>query len=360
MKDLIIYKFNEQPIKEEFIGALVNFFKGLWKKMAAEIAKLDNDPNKIKDYIINNTLNSASKNSVFNNQFAKFKQNNPLTDEVIFNFIDEILNKNTGVLGVQGIGNLFNDPSLKGDKMKGKRIAFEYIINTARDYITKKIKYDQKKNIERKPDNTFVDANYLEGLKKIIPNPKDLKMNDISTWIDTNIFKDMQNFAKSIREDDIKAAMAKGGITAGTGGEVFSSYGWKTWEEGKDKQVYYQRDGWDANKKAEEQGNLMAVGKITNVINDPNAANQLTIFNDNIKKEIFKKFDQIVSKEIGDKVSAIKIAGASGDEQKLKDSLGKLKAEPAKIGKVLSYTNFIQDPANADKAAQIDNIINQK
>lgn len=359
MKDLIIYKFNQQPIKEEFIGALVNFFKGLWKKMAAEIAKLDNDPNKIKDYIINNTLNSDFKNSVFANEFAKFKQNKTPNDQVVFDFINEILNKDTGVLGKQGIGNLFNDPSLKGDKMKGKRIAFEYIINTARNYITKKIKYDQKKNIERK-NNKFVDTNYLVGLKQVMPDPQKLVMDKISTWIKTNVFIDMQNFVKSIREDDIKAAMAKGGITAETGGEIFSSYGWKTWEEGKDKQVYYQRDGWDENKKAEEQGNLMAVGKITNVINDPNAANQLTIFNDNIKKEISKRFDQIVSKEIGDEVSAIKVAGGSGDEQKLKDSLGKLKAEPAKIGKVLSYTTFIQDPANADKVNQIDNIINQK
>jgi hypothetical protein len=356
MKDLIIYKFNEQPIKEEFIGALVNFFKGLWKKMAAEIAKLDNDPNKIKEYIINNTLNSDSKNSVFANQFAKFKQNKTLNDQVVFDFINEILNKDTGVLGKQGIGNLFNDPSLKGDKIKGKRIAFEYIINTARNYITKKIKYDQKKNIERK-NNKFVDTNYLGGLKQVMPDPQKLDMNKISTWIKTNVFIDMQNFVKSIREDDIKAAMAKGGITAEASGEVFTSYGWKSWDEAKDKQVYYKRDGWDENKKAEEQGNLMAVGKVTNI---NNAGGELTVYNDNIKKEIAKKFDQIVSKEIGDKVSAIKIAGASGDEQKLKDSLGKLKAEPAKIGKVLSYTNFIQDPANADKAAQIDNIINQK
>jgi hypothetical protein len=356
MKDLIIYKFNEQPIKEEFIGALVNFFKGLWKKMAAEIAKLENDPNKIKEYIINNTLNSDSKNSVFTNQFAKFKQNKTLNDQVVFDFINEILNKDTGVLGKQGIGNLFNDSSLKGDKMKGKRIAFEYIINTARNYITKKIKYDQKKNIERK-NNKFVDTNYLGGLKQVMPDPQKLDMNKISTWIKTNVFIDMQNFVKSIREDDIKAAMAKGGITAEASGEVFTSYGWKSWDEAKDKQVYYKRDGWDENKKAEEQGNLMAVGKVTNI---NNAGGELTVYNDNIKKEIAKKFDQIVSKEIGDKVSAIKIAGASGDEQKLKDSLSKLKAEPAKIGKVLSYTNFIQDPANADKAAQIDNIINQK
>ena len=355
MKDLIIYKFNEQPIKEEFIGALVNFFKGLWKKMAAEIAKLDNDPNRIKDYIINNTLNSASKNSVFFNEFAKFQQNKPLKDEVVFDFINEILNNDTGVLGKQGIGNLFNDPSLKGDKMKGKRIAFEYIINTARNYIIKKIKFDQKKNIERKPDNKFVDANYLGGLKQVMQDPKNLDMKTISDWINTNIFKDMQNFAKSIKEDDIKAAMTKGGVGA-VAGETFRTYGWKSWDEAKDKQVYYKRDGWDANKTAEEQGNLMAIGKVNNV---NIGAGELTIYNDNIKKEVTKKFDQIISKEIGDKVSSIKIegAGVTGDEQKLKDSLGKLKADPKKIGQVLSFTNFIENPDNANKVAQINNII---
>lgn len=354
MKDLIIYKFNEQPIKEEFIGALVNFFKGLFKKMAAEIAKLDNDPNKIKDYIYNNTLNSVSKNSVFANELAKFKQNKTLNDQTVFDFINEILNKDTGVLGTQGIGNLFNDPALKGDKMKGKRIAFEYIINSARDYITKKIKFDQKKNVERKR-NKFVDTNYLGGLKSVMPDPQKLDVNKISTWIDTNIFKDMQNFVKSIREDDIKAAMAKGGVTAGGGGEVFASYGWKSWDEAKDKQVYYQRDGWDANKPPEEQGNLIAIGKVTNV---DTGAGELKIYNDNIKKEIAKKFDQIISKEIGDKVSTIKISGeVGGDEQKLKDSLGKIKTDATKMNQVLSYSDFIQKPENADKVNQINNII---
>lgn len=354
MKDLIVYKFNQQPIKEEFIGALVNFFKGLWKKMAAEIAKLDNDPNKIKDYIINNTLNSDSKNSVFANEFAKFKQNKAPNDQVVFDFINEILNKDTGVLGKQGIGNLFNDTTLKGDKMKGKRIAFEYIINTARNYITKKIKYDQKKNIERK-NNKFADTNYLNGLKEVMPDPQKLNIDEISGWIKTNVFMDMQNFVKSIREDDIKAAMAKDGVTGETSGEIFTTYGLKSWDEAKDKQVYYQRDGWDANKKVEEQGNLMAVGKVTNI---DNAAGMLKIYNDNIKQEITKKFDQIISKKIGDKVSTVKATGSGGEnEQKLKDSLTKIKEDPAKIGQVLSYSDFIQKPENADKVNQINNII---
>ena len=84
----------------------------------------------------------------------------------------------------------------------------------------------------------------------------------------------------------------------------------------------------------------------------------LKIYNDNIKQEITKKFDQIISKKIGDKVSTVKATGSGGEnEQKLKDSLTKIKEDPAKIGQVLSYSDFIQKPENADKVNQINNII---
>ena len=350
-----VYKFEEHTINEEFIGALVNYFKGLWKKMAAAITKLDNDPNKIKDFIFNTTLNPTSKDSVFFNEFTKFKQNKAPNDQTVFDFIDEILNKETGVLGKQGIGNLFNDPSLKGEKMAAKRLAFEYIITTARDFVIKNIKYDVKKNIER-TGNKFKDTNFLGGLKQQMPDKNKLDPTKIQNWINTNIFLAMQNFVKSIREDDIKAAMAKGGATT-TAGETFTSYGIKSWAESKGKQVYYKRDGWNENKKDEEQGNLIAVGTIKEV-ND--AAGELTIHNDKINQDIVKKFDQVISKEIGDKVSQTKVAGEAGvDEQKLKDSLGKIKTDPAKLGQVLKYTDFIQNPENADKVTQINNIINQ-
>lgn len=349
-----VYKFEEHTINEEFIGALVNYFKGLWKKMAAEIAKLNNDPNKIKDFIFNTTLNPTSKDSVFFNEFNKFKENKAPNDEAIFNFIDEILNKETGVLGKQGIGNLFNDPSLRGDKMAAKRLAFQYIITTARDFVIKKIRYDLKKNIER-VNGKFKDTNFLGGLKQQIPDESKIKVETVQKWITTNIFVAMQNFVKTIREEDIKAAMAKGGVAES--GETYTTYGLKSWDEAKDKQVYYKRDGWDENKKDEEQGNLIATGTVKEV-ND--AAGELTIHNDKINQDIVKKFDQVISKEIGDKVSQTKVAGATGgDEQKLKDSLVKIKTDPAKLGQVLKYTDFIQNPENADKITQINNIINQ-
>ena len=67
-------------------------------------------------------------------------------NEKAFGLIDAILNKDTGVLGKQGIGMLFNDKSLQGDNMKTKRLTVEYIINVTRDQLSKSLKYDQKKN----------------------------------------------------------------------------------------------------------------------------------------------------------------------------------------------------------------------
>ena len=54
---------------------------------------------------------------------------NTSLDDKAFGLIDALLNKDTGVLGKQGIGMLFNDKSLQGENMKTKRLTIEFIIN---------------------------------------------------------------------------------------------------------------------------------------------------------------------------------------------------------------------------------------
>jgi hypothetical protein len=75
-----IYKYGEfnefEPVNEELLGGLVNFFKNLFKKMNDEITRLENDPNKIRDYVVNTMLNYKSPNSLFKTEFDNFVKNN--------------------------------------------------------------------------------------------------------------------------------------------------------------------------------------------------------------------------------------------------------------------------------------------
>ena len=356
-----ITNFTNFKINEEFLGGLFNFFKGLWKKMAAEIQKLNDDPNKIKDYIVNNTLNINSPNSIFKKELETIKLNTGTEDADTFKIIDSILNKDTGALGKQGIGMLFNDPSLQGDKMKVKRLTFEYIINTARDQVSKKINYDPSKG---------KDPNYIKGLKifteaqpiagtaptgatatptnsnysyvkyfKLFetdavgataappvtgtPAEANEKINEIKKWIGANIVANMVNSVKAIKEDDIKAYVAKGGGVAAGEYKV------------GDVVRYKMKDfieGTEPDKQKDKIGNK-AIAKIEG---------DNYIFTDKDGKEFTKTKDQILGKAEGDETEGAEV-------NDLKTKLATMKDNKEQMSKVLKYANFISDPANKDK-----------
>jgi hypothetical protein len=316
---------NEEPINEELIGNLVNFFKGLWKKLSAELEKIDNDPNNIKEFVANQILNPTSNNSIFKNQLAKFRANKTLNDQAIFDFMAEIFDKNTGVLGTQGIGNLFNTPALKGDKMKGKRLSVEYIINTSRDYMIKKLKFDQKKdNSTIRKRGKFVDTNWLGPLKAQIADPNKIDVNKVVTWITNNIFVDMQKYAMSLREDDIREAVKRGG---GSFGEIYKV----------GDIVTYKRDGFDENKKSELQPDKVGKLPIVRIEDD------FYIFKGN-DGEFKKKAEDIIGK----------VEGGENSNQELKDKMTNIANDKDKMTTVSKFVDFLNNPENK---AKIDDLL---
>lgn len=320
-----IQKFDDYLIKEEFLGGLFNFFKNLWKKAAIEIQKMEDDPNKIKEYIISNTLNIKSSNSVFKNELDKFITDNKDKNEDCFALIDSILNKETGALGKQGIGLLFNDKTLQGDKMKVKRLSFEYIINSARDQVIKKLKYDQKKNIES-TDAGFTDKNYLSSFKEFLISLKDKKPEEkclaVKQWVETNIAGDMINFVKAIKEDDIKAYVSKGG------GQISGDY--KVGDT-----VMYKRDGYNDALDKEQQKDKIGTKAIIKIDGDNYS------FRDEKGIEFVKTKDKIISK----------VEDNDGDETTtdLKTKLGEIKDDKDKMATVDKFVDFLKNPANKEK-----------
>ena len=389
-----VYKYTEYNTNEEFLGGIINFFKGIFKKMAAQIQKLNDDPNTIKDFILKNLLdpNPNSQTSLFKKEldnFAEDSKSKPVDDAACFKLIDSILNKDTGVLGKQGIGTLLADKALQGDNQKTKRITIEYIINTARDQVSKKIGYDPSKAKDTKYitglnifkaqtgavtgattgnvssavvyNYTFMQKIYeleqtgapqpgapqpgapqgaekppvapvaAKGAEKPpvapVAGAKDdtgapapatnEKVETVKKWVTDNIINTMNAYVKAIKEDDIKAAVAKGGASV-------SEY--KVGDV-----VKYKMKGFNPELNAEQQTDLVNTKKIDKIEGD-------TYFFTDDKGVPFQKTKEDI---IG------KAEGNDGPEVvDLKTELAKIKAKPELMTKILAYTKWIEEHPN--------------
>jgi hypothetical protein len=358
----------EDFINEGIFGDILGFLKNVWKKTAAALEKLENDPNKIKDFIIQNTFNVNSDNNIFKTELDKFKQDKTVDNDKSFQLIKDILDKKNGILGDKGIGLLFNDKSLQGDKMKVKRLTFQFIINTSRDQIIKKIGFDKKENTKL-GNNGFIDKNYLPTFKKMLeevnktntnteqPNnaasgeeiKKDSKiynfndyfsineannseLNDkVIEWVKTNIINELINNVKAIKEDDINNYVKKGG-------GVSNDY--KVGDV-----VTYKRNGFKEGVDPKTQPNFVASNPIIKIEGDN------YIFKDKNNAEFTKTKDQIIGKTEGNDSNEAPVV------DDLKKKLGDIKNDKEKMATINKLVDFINTPENK---AKIDAIINNE
>jgi hypothetical protein len=343
-------KFKFKPINEELLGGLVNWFKKIWDKAVQELSKMEDDPNKIKDWVINNALNPKDDTNVFSQVLKEFEKKPTANDQDCLNLIDNLLDPETGSLGKQGIGVLLSNKVMQGEELKAKRSMLEYIVNISRNktIIDSKVKFaggpidgkvdPKKKNIDLK------DITHLPELKKILIAQKDderKKRDETYKWVINILIPMTQNYVKSIKEDDIRSYVTKQGI------ELVSN----EFKEGDI--VTYQKDKFDKNlwdklsndekKKTNEPPaiNLVGVDKIERIEADN------IFFKNKEGKEFTKTKDQIIGKAEEEK-------GANA--QNLAKKLGDIKTDEDKMRKVSNYVDFINNPSNKDKIDEIEKI----
>lgn len=343
-----------KPVNEELLGGLMNWFKKMWDKSIKELEALDNDPNVIKKWTIDNAMNPKDDTNVFSQVIKDFTKKDNANDEDCLSLVDSILDPETGSLGKQGIGILLNNKAMQGEKLKAKRAMLEYIINTARNQTITKVKFaggptdgkiDPKKKIMDLKDTT-----HLPELKKILITQKDddkKKKDETIKWVNTILIPMVQNFIKAIKEDDIKESLNKQGIKF----EDTSSY-----KEGDN--VIYLKDGkkkedWDnlteeQRGKIEEQPASDIVGskKIERIDGDN------IVFKGKDGKDFIKSKDEIIGKDKDDK---------GPNAQELAKTLGEIKSDEVKMKQMDSIAKIIKDPeANKDKIDQINKIIGEE
>jgi len=329
-------EIKSEPVNEEIIGKIVNFFKNMWNKAIAELEKLGNDPNVVKDFALKNTLNLKDDTNLFSQLIKDFTALPGANDQACLDLVANMLDPNTGAMGKQGIGVMLSDKKLQGEDMRGKRRMLEYTINTARDKSIAEVKFqiDPKK---RNPDN-LDDTTHLPDLKSKLKTATDeVKKKDVTlVFVNTVLVPKITNNVKAIKEEDVRTTLSKEGIEIPPDFEV------------KDR-VKYKTKKYDETKDPEDQPDgAIAEGEVRKI-----EGNSVTIFNAKLNAEIKKTKDDIIGKTGVEEEKKEESEAA----KQTAETLGKMKEDEDKMKQVNTFAQFIQDPKNKDKVAEIEKIL---
>jgi hypothetical protein len=351
---------NLEPINEELLGGVINFFKGLWTKAMEELKKLGEDPDttEVKDWIADNPFNPADNNYLFKNVMDEFKKKPEANDQDALTLVDSILNPETGVLGKQGLAPLYETlkkayPPQEGEPASSQYATFEYFFNTIRTKAIVQYKFGASTDGKVDPKKINIDLKdmtHLPDVKKLLTAATDgkKKKDAIVNWCEKTLFPQLDKFADAITEEEVNKNLESRKIPVPEAGP---EGGYKVGDNVVYKREKFDQAKWDAltdddkkkpneGKMKELQAEAIGIKKISKIEGD---------------KVSFEGAD--FTKTMGDILMKTEEVKAEGQEDLVK-KLGDLKTKnPENIKKVGTFVDFISDEANKDKVAEIDKII---
>jgi hypothetical protein len=350
-----------EPINEELLGGIINFFKGLWTKAMEELKKLGEDPDteEVKDWISDNPFNPSDNNYLFKNVMDEFKKKTEANDQDALTLVDSILNPETGVLGKQGLAPLYENlkkafPPQKGEPASSQYATFEYFFNTIRTKAIVQYKFAASTDGKVDPKKINIDLKdmtHLPDVKKLLTAATDnkKKKDAIVNWCEKTLFPQLDKFADAITEDEINKYLETKKIPVPEAGP---EGGYKVGDNVVYKRDKFDQAKWDVltddDKKKPNEGKMkelkdaesIGIKKISKIEGD---------------KVSFEGTD--VTKTMSDILMKTEEVKSEGQEDLVK-KLGELKnKKPEDIKKVGSFVDFISDEANKDKVSEIDKII---
>ena len=351
---------NLEPVNEELLGGVINFFKGLWTKAMEELKKLGEDPDttEVKDWIADNPFNPADNNYLFKNVMDEFKKKPEANDQDALTLVDSILNPETGVLGKQGLAPLYETlkkayPPQEGEPASSQYATFEYFFNTIRTKAIVQYKFGASTDGKVDPKKINIDLKdmtHLPDVKKLLTAATDgkKKKDAIVNWCEKTLFPQLDKFADAITEEEVNKNLESRKIPVPEAGP---EGGYKVGDNVVYKREKFDQAKWDAltdddkkkpneGKMKELQAEAIGIKKISKIEGD---------------KVSFEGAD--FTKTMGDILMKTEEVKAEGQEDLVK-KLGDLKTKnPENIKKVGTFVDFISDDANKDKVAEIDKII---
>jgi hypothetical protein len=373
-----------EPINEELLGGIMNFFKGLWAKAMEELKKLGEDPDtgEVKDWIADNPFNPSDNNYLFKNVMDEFKKKPEANDQDALTLVDSILNPETGVLGKQGLAPLYENlkkafPPQEGEPASSQYATFEYFFNTIRTKAIIQYKFGASTDGKVDPKKINIDLKdmtHLPDVKKLLTAATDgkKKKDAIINWCEKTLFPQLDKFADAITEDEVNKNLESRKIPVpegGSGGGIILDWGdveievAELSEEEKTKNPGYYKIIKSGSKKIVLKDGEIVLAKISGEVKKGVEVELTDILRNGSPDATLKdgyttgKLERIVNS--GKEVESYKFSEekAEGQEDLVK-KLGDLKTkDPESIKKVGSYVDFISDEANKDKVAEIDKII---
>lgn len=341
-----VEKFSDyNRINEEFIGGLIkgalgklfSMFAAPFKDMANDFknAFKEEDPNSIKSIIMTN----------FNQAVDSAQKEMPnIKDE---SAVGDIMNKMVDSL--VSLGNNVDkdvDTALGKDKSSGPKAVAKAIIlgNKQAGWAGLVGLLDPSKGLSGiKTTYKYSKAEYDKALAaagaKGGADVLKAKKDAASKFFD-NLQKDIQSqLDKDFTEEEVKKIYDEAVIKGGGAPALDLKVGDSVIYLLKDK----KKEDYDPNKKPEEQVEVVGVKKIEKIEGD-----NITFLDKDGKPTITKTMADIMGK-------TVVVAGENA--KKVSDSLGKIKADDEKMGKVAKFADFIQDDANKDKVVEIEKIL---
>jgi hypothetical protein len=356
----------EEPVNEEFFGAVVNFFKNLWNKAMEELKKLGENPSaeKLDEYIEKNAFNPADDTYLFKGVIDNFKKNPEAESETCLKLVGDIIDPATGTLGEQGMGEFIKNLDKNYGENKRPVETLKFYIETARNKVIKEFKYaggpDLKVGQPAKIDPKLIkmdltDMTHLPDVKKLLTAAgQDAKKKHDSTlaWVEKTLIPKMIAYVKAIKPEELVAYLESKQIEPNAGASELkvgdtvvyrrSKFDKAKWENAKIEGTTIKQEDLDKNPVIKELEDAEGIGikKISKIEGD---------------KISFEDADFTKTKE--DILITIEGVKAEGQEELVK-KLGEIKTKkPEDIKKVSDFVDFISDEKNKDKVVEIDKII---
>ena len=374
----------EEPVNEEFFGAVVNFFKNLWNKAIEELKKLGENPTpeKLDEYIEKNAMNPADDTYLFKGVIDNFKKTPEAESETCLKLVGDIIDPATGTLGDQGMGEFIKSLDKLYPKNKKPVEVMRFYLETARNKAIKDFKYaggpDLKVGQPAKIDPKMVkmdlaDMTHLPEVKKLLTAAgQDAKKKHDSTlaWVDKTLVPKLIAYVKAIKPEELDAYLETKKIdSGGGGGSVILDWGdveieLQPIKDHKNGSAYnYQVIKSNSKKLIVKEGEELVTviegvakkGETVKLTKFLRAGMPLSIngrddYETGKLERIVVDGKEVDNHEMGE--------SKPEDQDELAKKLGEIKTKkPEDIKKVNSYVDFISDENNKDKVAEIDKIL---
>lgn len=337
-----------KPVNEEFLGALLNFFKKMWNDAVEDIKKLGKNPTmeQLDKWIEDNVFNKNSKSYIFKVVMDDFKKkteaNVQMCLELVGNFFDD--NSPDGVMSKQGL-NPFYDGLLKAF---GENLApletIKYYFKSAKDRAIKDYKIDAlKKNVD------INDKTWLPDLKLILKTASNdgKKCKDLTIkWVESTLIPRLLKYIQEVKPEDVNKYLQSKNIKSGS-----SVY--KVGDMVIYKREKFVQSEWDA--LTDDDKKTPTEGKIKELVNKDEVGT-MKISKIDREKVNFEgaQFTKLTS-DILMKIEVTKVEGQEDLVTTLKDLKGK---NPDAIQKVNTFSKLLTDPdTNKTKIEEIEKII---